>query len=88
VKKLLRFWIEEQSETVEDAHLFEVDQFSAEDDLCWAAEQYAEYYHDNRDGWESPWPITFSIASDEKVFLAKVSVDREARPHFHGTKVK
>jgi hypothetical protein len=82
VKRL--FWIEDYSGTIEDADLHEVKQFGDADDLQWAAEQYAEYYHDNRDGWEASWPLVFSVADENGKFLGKVSVERESRPEFHG----
>jgi hypothetical protein len=87
VKKKLRFFLPDHGETIEDADEYEVDQFGDSDDLVWAATQYAEYYHDNRSGYECSWPIDFHVA-DGDAFLGVVSVDREARPHFYGKVLK
>jgi hypothetical protein len=32
-------------------------------DAADAAEAYADYVHDNRDGYESSWPLTFRVRS-------------------------
>ena len=81
MKTKLKFWRPDYSETIDDAYEFEVN-FS--DDLEFSAEEYAEYYHDNRDGWEDSWPILFSVGSLDGKFLGNVSVDREHRAAFSG----
>ena len=81
----LKFWRPDWSETVDDAHLFEIRYvYNLPEELEGAAEEYAEYYHDNRDGWESSWPIIFNIADEDGKYLGSVEVDRETRPHFVG----
>lgn len=80
----LKFWRPDYSETVDDADEFEIKHFDPTDDLDFAAEEYAEYYHSNRDGWECSWPIVFYIADEDGKFLGRVSVERESRPHFSG----
>lgn len=87
MKTTLLFWQTDCSETVDDGHPLEVDQFETSDDLEWAAEQYAEYYHDNRDGWESTWPLTFHVAKVDGTLLGSVEVEREIRAHFVSSKV-
>jgi hypothetical protein len=47
------------------------------------AEHCAEDYHNNHDGWESSWPLEFRIWEDG-VLVARISVERESRPHFSG----
>lgn len=84
MKRALLFWRDDYGQTVEDADELKVTQIGDSDDLQWAAEQYAEFYHGNRDGWEAQWPIEFNVADEDKKFMGKVSVDREARPHFCG----
>jgi hypothetical protein len=84
-KAKLHFWRPDYSETFDDADVFEV--FDPSDlELC--AEEYAEFYHNERDGWEARWPIEFHIAKPDGTFLGVVEVDREARPHFCGRKRK
>jgi len=86
-KQKLLFWVEALGETVDDADPHEFGPFVG-DDLEWAASEYADYFHSNRDGWECSWPIVFSIADESGKLLAKVEVEREARPHFSGRVLK
>lgn len=83
-KETLHFWIPDNGGSFDDSDPFDVHMFGGKDDLEWAAEQYAEYYHDNRDGWESSWPILFSVSKPDGTFLGSISVDRESRTHFTG----
>jgi len=41
-----------------------------------AAEAYADYVHDNRDGWECTWPLMFRVRSSDGS-TADFEVDRE-----------
>ncbi len=50
------------------------------DDVEDAAEQYADYFHDNRDGNENTWPLNFVVHNGKEFFL--VTVDREFNPTF------
>jgi len=88
MKKTLHFWIEAHSATFDDAYPLEVDWLGDDDDVRWAAEQYAEHHHYNHDGWEDIWPIIFTVATPDGKILGRVSVERESRPHFYGTTVK
>ncbi len=45
-----------------------------------AAEQYADYFHSNRDGWENTWPVNFVVHDGARYHL--VTVDREYDPTF------
>ena len=81
----LSFWIKDHGESYDDAEEFDVKWFDGE--IEGAASEYAEYYHDNRDGWESSWPIVFSLADETGKYLGDVSVDRESVPHFYGRAV-
>lgn len=46
-----------------------------------AAEQFAEHYHNRRDGWESSWPIEFVVHDGTNYHL--VEVERRTVPEFH-----
>lgn len=83
--KTLHFWREDCGEEFSDAEEFNVFDMN---DLEFCAEEYAEHYHDNRDGWECSWPIVFVVAKNDGTILGKVSVDREARPVFSGREVR
>ena len=52
------------------------------DDLEYLAEEAAEDYFNNHDGWESSWPLTFTIFQDEKK-IGQIVVDMETVPRFH-----
>jgi len=55
------------------------------DDPCDIAEEYANYFHSERDGWEAFWPIAFCIYSKTGELLGEVEVERESIPSFSGT---
>jgi hypothetical protein len=50
------------------------------------AEDCADDYHRNHDGWEAAWPMKFHVSVDGKK-LGTFEVDREALPHFRAVKV-
>ena len=88
---LLHFWRDDYGQTFDDSDKMEVRMAWKRDDevdVEFAAESYAEHYHDNRDGWEASWPITFIVAKPNGEVVGKVEVDREARPHFSGRLIK
>jgi len=82
----LLFWIENYGGTIDDAEEFEIKWFNG--DIESATSKYAEHYHNNRDGWESSWPLEFSVADENGKFLGRVSVEREMEPVFYGRTVK
>jgi hypothetical protein len=51
-----------------------------------AARQYAEYFHNQRDGWECTWPREFVVHDGEQYFI--VEVERETVPEFWCRKPK
>lgn len=83
--RVLKFWVEDRGETIEDAVEFAVSRYT---DTEYAASDFAEDYWNNRDGWEATWPVVFSIAEADGTFLGKVSVECEHRPHFNGRLLK
>jgi hypothetical protein len=52
-----------------------------------AAEAYADYAHNNRDGYESSWPLTFRVR-DASGAIADFEVRREYLPEFSAAPVK
>jgi len=53
------------------------------------ANEAAEHYHSNCDGWESDWPLTFHIYSvEEKKHIGSFHIEREAEPSFYATEIK
>ncbi len=58
-------------------------------DPDYLAEECAENYHNEHDGWESEWPLTFVLYETENgPERARMSVDRESVPSFTATKVE
>ena len=58
------------------------------DDLDYIATDIAEYYHDNCDGWENSWPLTFIIWDMEDKELGRFLVERESQPVFSASQIK
>ena len=54
----------------------------------WVAQDAAEDFHSNGDGWESSWPRTFTILLMDGTFVGKYEVEREAEPVFYAYPVK
>jgi hypothetical protein len=71
----------------EDAYSFK----PSHDEPSWAkyaAEEAAEDYHSNHDGYEDDWPLTFVLLDDAGKELGRFMVDREAIPHFYAAKIE
>jgi hypothetical protein len=64
----------------DDAYECETDHDTEFDD--WMAEDCADDYHSNHDGWESRWPITFRIWMESGEVLGDYHVEREYEPVF------
>lgn len=52
-------------------------------DATHAATIYADYFHSQRDGWESSWPRDFCVRDTETGTVQRFEVDREHVPKFH-----
>lgn len=61
-----------------------VDMARAEDTLLAdVAEECAEDFHSNHDGWEATWPLTLRLyASEDGREVGRFEIDREAQPVF------
>lgn len=86
------FFCPDHGEKVEDADSSFESKWSPDSTdeiyLKWVAEDAAEYYHDNCDGWESSWPMEFTILDDKKKVLGTFIVERESVPQFSASKKK
>lgn len=61
------------------------------DDLPDFAQDAAEDYHRNHDGWESVWPVVVTLYTDdseEAQEVAKFKVDRVPVPSFEAYEIK
>lgn len=52
------------------------------------AEDCAEDYHSNHDGWEAYWPLTITLAREDETIIGTFSVEREHKPEFFATCIK
>ena len=48
----------------------------------WVAEDCAEDFHSNHDGWESKWPLDFKVWYDFGEVLGVFQIEREYEPLF------
>ena len=54
--------------------------YSVED----VAEEAAEDYYDNHDGWEATWPQTIHVWNDKEEYLGAADVHVEYQSSFYG----
>lgn len=74
--------------SVESDEKFEFNSsFDLSYDPEYIAELAAEDYHSCHDGWESSWPLPFTIFDNCGILLGKYEVDREAVPSFSAREV-
>lgn len=64
----------------------EVPEHFTEEHAEWAAEDAAEDYHGNRDGWECEWPLTFKLRDENGRDLGAWEVAMEVVPSFSAAK--
>jgi hypothetical protein len=72
----VHYWLPENGMERDDAYQCDSTAYDLQD----AAEEAADDYHSNHDGWEASWPQVICVEQDGKT--GRFSVDREARPHF------
>lgn len=82
-KNTYEYAIENEEERYEFKTVFVSD---SETGRNWIAQDAAEDFYNNHDGWEASWPIDFSIFSGEK-FVGSFSVHCEAVPQFSAYRV-
>lgn len=59
-----------------------------EGDLSYVAEQAADDFHTNHDGWECSWPRQFKIIGPDDTVLGEFEVDRDVEPVFSAHKLQ
>jgi hypothetical protein len=52
------------------------------EDLEYIAEECADDYHSNHDGWEDSWPVTFLLWDNQGRELGTFEVYRDTEPVF------
>lgn len=78
MKNIFRYFVESETFTLKT-------QWNT-NTLYHVAEDAAQDYFDNHDGWESSWPLTFVILDEDFNELGQFVVDMEAVPSFFVTK--
>lgn len=77
----MKYYIQAIGETAKDAK--ELRDNSVSVDVVQFAEDAAEFYHENCDGYDDSWPIMFTVI-DDRGEEHDVSVDRDFDPTFAG----
>ena len=55
----------------------------------WMAQEAADDYHSNHDGWEATWPLTFSLhETEDGPEVARFEVERECQAVFWAAAIK
>ena len=79
-----RYWIPEEGGWAGD--YYTVESTWDKEELEYVAEDCAEDFHSNHDGWDNDWPIEFVIADEAGEVLGTFNVHMEARPEFSAFK--
>jgi hypothetical protein len=84
---ILEYWIKKYGQTEGDAYKINWERMSIDDELDerFAAQECADDFHSNHDGWESPWPLTFHVKAEGK-FLGVFEIERDYLPVFYAEK--
>jgi hypothetical protein len=61
---------------------YEIESLWDLDDLEWIAEECADDFHHNHDGWERSWPVTFTLWDEQGNSLGDYEVERDVEPVF------
>lgn len=85
---IARYCVIDHNPNCEFNMAYEVKTAADDDSADWIAEDAADDYHSNHDGWESHWPLTFRIWNDQGTLLGDYSVERDYDPVFHASKIE
>ena len=84
---IYKYFLPDEGQTVDDAYKVESKTDFNEPWKTLIAEDCADDFHSNHDGWESNWPITITVVAPDGD-SATFKVDREAVPSFYAVEVK
>jgi len=65
-------------------HKFELETTWDKDNPEYIAEDAAKDYYENRDGWESSWPVNIDVFCDDEL-IGNHTVELEHEPTFSAT---
>jgi hypothetical protein len=77
-----RYWVSDPEDDLEFFSTWE------EDWPEYVAEDAAQDYHQNHDGWEASWPLEITLLHLDGTLIGKFSVDRDYDPVFSARKLK
>lgn len=77
-KTTIKYFIDGTGTTVEDAYEIETYRHV----IGSIAEECAEDFHSNHDGWDNRWPVIFILANEEDNILGKFEIERRSEPVF------
>lgn len=72
----------------EAEYRFEYNSIWSKDRLDFIAEEIADDYFSNHDGWEASWPLNIYIWDDKHEYIGACSVEMEAQPAFYAYVMK
>lgn len=84
-KVQFHYWIKDLAMTVDDARSIDLEigyNPHRLSELKEIAEKCAEDHHRRHAGYDSPWPMFFVIANEDREVLGEVEVEREVEPCF------
>jgi hypothetical protein len=81
MKTKVHYAVEDHGMTFEDSWSIDT-VWDLDDALDYIAEECAENYHSEHDGWESHWPVTFVMWDAQGKELGTCEVYRDAEPVF------
>lgn len=79
-KSTLKYYLPDNGQDIDDCFEVEVDTTWINDSE-WMAQEAADDYHSNHDGWEASWPLEIVVVLSNGEHVT-CSVDREAVPQF------
>lgn len=83
-----RYGIVEYDHGVDDGYKVETSWHLDDEALGYIAEDAAEDFYNNCDGWESEWPLTFIIWDNDGKEMGRYRVVIESAPLFTASEIK
>lgn len=85
MKTKVHYAVEDHGMEFEDSWCIDT-VWDLDDGLDYIAEECAQDYHQNHDGWEAHWPVTFVMWDAQGKELGTCEVYRESEPVFQAAR--
>lgn len=85
MKHEYRYYRPDGGQTAEDAYRLQLD-CNWDEDPEYIAQEAAEDYHSNHDGWEISWPLDLVVILTDGSEV-RCEIELEPRPHFHARRL-